>query len=800
MSVREAQVALTAAERARAAVVEQLAKSGAGGVDGLIELLADPSWPIRRRVVAALGSLGAPAVGPLCEVLRTRRDDEARIAATVDALVASSADVLGAIELLAVHANPAIVADVAQVLGRRGQTSAVPLLAKLVEHADDNVAVAAIEGLGRIGGPRAVDTVIAAAQSNEFFRVFPAIDVLGRGGDPRSIAPLTALVGDPTYTPEAARALGKTGEANAAPALVSLFGHASDAVVRIAVVALAELERLHRHRYGSVVALEAALARAPAEPAVVARLTRVLASANVDEQAAFAHVLGLIGTTTDAGTAALRGLLDVTGPVAEIAAASLLRLGRESDRLLAEALTSGTSERRRILLPVVGREAVAAGVALCLTDEDPLVRALACEALGRIGAVDHIDLLMPHLGDANARVVQAAISALQSLGSAKTITKVIAAAKSPSATTRRAALRILAYFGHREALPVFLGALEDVDPRAREVALTGLASLEDEPRALEALLETSRSEGPLGAPIRRAALRALGQSIADDGRIAERLAQALSDPDAWARYYACQALGKLGLSATAPSVAERLHDEAGQVRIAAIEAISHFDTRVAEDALRAAATSDDADMRRAALVGLGNSRNVSALPVLFEAARSDDAATRLVAISAIAELAMFLSDTGGAPLLDPLDPLEAAASDADENVRAAALVLLARSPSPRATPILVELARKPEERDRIVELLSTPSRSRVPALLASLALASDDEALLLTSALSRLQTPEAEAALFAAMSFESPAVRRATAASVASLNTAAGRAALRVAAEHDLDPEVRRVCAALSSR
>src|SRR6185295_3312248 len=184
-----------------------------------------------------------------CAGLRTQRGDEALIAATVDALVQNTADVLREVAALTGDANPAVVADAAQILGRRRQPGAVPVLTALVTHADDNVAVAAIEALGRIGGPSAVETLIVAVESGNFFRVFPAIDVLGRSGDPRAIPPLAALLTDSTYMLEAARALGKTGETAAVPPLAHLLSHRSEATARVAALALWELQARQSERY-----------------------------------------------------------------------------------------------------------------------------------------------------------------------------------------------------------------------------------------------------------------------------------------------------------------------------------------------------------------------------------------------------------------------------------------------------------------------------------------------------------------------------------------------------------------------
>src|SRR6185295_5367647 len=112
--------------------------------------------------------------------------DEAALAAAVDALVASVGPADAAVAALAgstdagAPPNPAVAADVAQILGRRRSSAELPTLIALAGHANDNVAVAALEALGRVGGRAAIETLIAAVATDNFFRTFPAIDVLGR--------------------------------------------------------------------------------------------------------------------------------------------------------------------------------------------------------------------------------------------------------------------------------------------------------------------------------------------------------------------------------------------------------------------------------------------------------------------------------------------------------------------------------------------------------------------------------------------------------------------------------------------
>lgn len=777
-------LALTDAEQRRLSAAHALAKSGASGVEGLLSMLDDASWAVRRGVVAALAELGEISVGPLCATLRTRRDSEARISAAVDALVQTPADVLSEVAALARGSDPAPAADAAQILGRRQQARAAPILTALVTHADDNVSVAAVEALGRIGGSSAVEALIVAAQSGNFFRVFPAIDVLGRSGDPRAIAPLAELLRQPMYQLEAARALGKTTQAAAVVPLASLFSHPSEGTLRVAVLALAELHTRHRERYGSDEAPAAVLRSTGLGASAVPRLVRSLGQAAPEEREATAVILGVIGG--DAAAAALTGMLEPAGAVAAAAAAALERMGQDSDLHVADALRAGGSAQRKVLLPIISRASLGAAVALCASDDDPQVRSLACEALARSGAVEQVPELFPLLGDSNARVAQSAVAAIQSLGSTATKLLALQTAGSGEPGVRRNGLRILGYFGFEEALPVFIAAIGNADPRLEELALSGLAYL-DRPQALDAILEAARS--PLERT-RRGSMRALGLLERADERVRETLFEGLRDGDAWVRYYACQAVGKLGLGEATQAVVKLLDDEAGQVRVAAVEALSHLGSETALAALCRAAEAEEADLRRAALIGLGLSKRAEGTARLLGATESSDAATRLVAISALAE-------SGSS---ERIAALARAARDPDENVRAAALGFASTDPDPEATSILLDQLSRSAEPARIVALLARPSEGRVRGLQSALAGADEEQINLCCSLLARLRTPEALEALLRASSAGELVSRKAALVALASLRTPEALAAVKQAAAHDPDARVRQISSILLSQ
>src|SRR4051812_16376747 len=98
----------------RVAELAQLARSDAAGVQGLLALLEERGWSLRREVIAALAALGELSLAALCHSLEHERSSETRIAATVDTLVASRADVESALIAVAASEQPAVAADIAQ--------------------------------------------------------------------------------------------------------------------------------------------------------------------------------------------------------------------------------------------------------------------------------------------------------------------------------------------------------------------------------------------------------------------------------------------------------------------------------------------------------------------------------------------------------------------------------------------------------------------------------------------------------------------------------------------------------------
>jgi HEAT repeat protein len=777
---------LVPADSAALEQVRAWGREGEQAVPRLMDALGTASWVVRREVVAELGKLGRAAATAMCEAIEGDRKSERRLAALVDALVASDADVDDLVIALTRSSNVAVVCDALQVIGRRRIAAAVPQVVELTAHADDNVAVASIEALGQLGGERALACLLGVVVSPSFFRSFPAIDVLSRLGDTRAVEPLVGLLQDPLRGAEAARALGRLGDETATSPLAHLLASPQAATSRVAAVALAEIHDRSLRRYGAEAAFERALAPHARQEELETRLERALIGADEAEQRAIGILLGFFSSRTSIDS--LRPLLDQEPAVAQAAAASLARLARLGQTQVYELLGSAASEQRALLIPqLAGSTAAVPALVQCLSDPEPHVRLLSCDALARTGDPSCVDALFALLGDADIALTQAATGALQALGTKRVEELALQGAADASKSRRHASLRILGHLGSERSLPVLLDSARQEDERAREIALLGLATLGGE-QATDALLAASNHASPR---TRAAAVRGLGHLEHAPQAAAQRLREATSDADAWVRYYACQALGNAGDASAAETLLGLAEDPAGQVRVAAVDALAKLRTPAALEALGRAALHADLEVRRAALAGIGFTKSLAFLPLLLSASESLDTATRLVSVSALASI-------GDAQALERV--CDVAHTDAEPSVKNAAIELLGETANPQATVALIALLASASCRSRAVQALSRHAEARAPHLAAALEDASAELAEALVTVLTSLPQSSAEPLLLAALKLANePARRAAVRALCFAFDSEQSAQALARAASHDPDPEVRRIAAARPS-
>jgi HEAT repeat protein len=758
--------------------VAHLASEGAAGVPGLLAMFQQRSWTVRRAVVAALEQQDAAGLALLAATLRDARQHEPTVAGIVDALCGATAAVEPLVRELLYSAKPAVLCDAIQIAGRRRDRASVTRLIELTQHVDDNVVLAAVEGLGRLGGSEAVDRLIALAEGDNFFRAFPAIEVLGSTRETRALPALHKLLKMPLYAQEAARAVGRIGSLSAVPPLVQALSSAPDGLVRVIALSLNAIQDAVEQTLGPALAVSRAV-REHAAPALRDKVTRTLAQAQGAEATALGRLL--LWLADEESVTDFIALLGQSEEMTRLAIEGLKQVSALSDPRVIGALAAGTSELRAQLLPALSGQAVAdAAIGACLDDPQAAVRTLACHALARSNATVAVPRLFQLLTDGDLGVVHAAVAAIQSLGSAETERLALAAAASSLPAERRAGLRIVLYFGFARSLELAREALASSDERLRDVALGGVTALDD-PAVTELLLRAARHDSPR---TRASAIRALGHAALEAG-VAEALHAAHRDDDAWVRYYACQSQGRLRLADSVPELIDCLDDSAGQVRMAAVEALAAIPGEPAGAALAEAARSTNHDLRRAALLGIGARKDAALRPSLTAALESSDPTLRLVATSGIAEFPDAESE---------LEKL--AATDPDAAVRHAAIELLASRQDDEATSALVRILSRDPSAKAVCAALGRNLEARLSTILATLEQAGDVLARALLSVLAQADSRAARAALDTAFESSNVAARRAAARVLSVTMDDSARASLARGANLDADAEVRRICAA----
>lgn len=170
--------------------------------------------------------------------------------------------------------------------------------------------------------------------------------------------------------------------------------------------------------------------------------------------------------------------------------------------------------------------------------------------------------------------------------------------KDPSIEVRRAAVRSIAKFDDRIAIPALREALKDADAEVRVGAIEGLGELED-------------------------------------AGSADAIAALIKDSNKEVRAEAIDALTNLELSSAPAGLLDALKDPDADVRHRAAHAVGHFQDERAVATLRTMFDDTNADVREAAVEALGEIRNEAAIQALMLALKARDPKVRLAAADAL---------------------------------------------------------------------------------------------------------------------------------------------------------------------
>ena len=254
-----------------------------------------------------------------------------------------------------------------------------------------------------------------------------------------------------------------------------------------------------------------------------------------------------------------------------------------------------------------------------LEHQDWRVRHAACRALGQLGDLRAVELLIARLGDGDPDVREAAYEALVQIGEPAVerliralgyweswvrkaacealgrigkpaVEPLIRALGDRDSWVRKAACEALEALGEGRLARAVLGALEEEEKARNELALL---AKEGDTRAVEPLIKALEDEK---WPVRKAACEALGRI--GDPRAVKPLIKALGDWESWVRKAACKALGRIGKPAVEPLI-RALGDGNSDVREAACEALVQIGEPAVEPLIRALGDRNS-DVRRPA--------------------------------------------------------------------------------------------------------------------------------------------------------------------------------------------------------
>lgn len=214
---------------------------------------------------------------------------------------------------------------------------------------------------------------------------------------------------------------------------------------------------------------------------------------------------------------------------------------------------------------------------LLRSDPEPVVRAAAGRALGRLGAREAVPDLVKALGDTSADVRVVAAAALWRLPDPSATEPLLEHVKDADKAVREWSALALGVIGDTRAVPEMVRLLGDPERSVRLAAVRSLGRIGD-PAGLEPVLRYLRG-GKRDAEEKEEGVAAI-VSIKGDGRSVALLSLLESaEGDLEQQVRVIVALGKVGNAAALPALRKRATSGSAELRDAAIKAIAELTGR-----------------------------------------------------------------------------------------------------------------------------------------------------------------------------------------------------------------------------
>ncbi|MCA1576699.1 MAG: HEAT repeat domain-containing protein [Acidobacteria bacterium] len=610
-SERELATRLSAGDEVtRLDAAETLSGDEAFDATPLLGSLSDESWRVRRAAVKGVSQRAAPeAIAALLNSVVENHHDPSLLNSALQVLASTNVDTLSPLLELLNGPHPDLRMQAALALGEQRNARAVRALIAALQDEDTNVRYHAIEALGKLKAVDAIDALADIAEARDFFLSFAALESLAKIGDTRVAPRIVPLLEDDLLREPAVTLLGELGDESAVAHLAAVLNTPTAPTNRIAG-ALANLHDRFEKQYGEG-AYIAELANREISPTGVQNLLDALetdATPDKQELRSIALVVGWLKRPgVDRALTRLMGRDDLRDEIIE----ALVRHGSATSDLLIAQLTAEDLEVRRSAVLALGRIADSrATVALVNTLREESLAIDAANALAQIGDSQAVDGLLTLIGNKDASIRQAAVSALNAVIPASMSKRIIPLLHDPDPNVRESAVKIAGYFGYPESAGALLELSRDADERVRCAAIEHLPYVEDE-RALDTLVHALKQEVP---NVRAAAARALGNM--DHPDVVRELIEALADDNGWVRYFSARALGRRRSKDSVDALESLIQNEKfNHVRIAALDSLGQIaessvgieDRERIAGIVRGLVRDDDPDVARAAESALAKS-------------------------------------------------------------------------------------------------------------------------------------------------------------------------------------------------
>lgn len=587
-------------ETTRLSAAETLSDDPSLDTTPLLDALSDDSWLVRRAAIKGVSQRAAPeAISALLSSVVENHHNPSLLNSALQVLAASDVDTLSALLELLEGPNPDLRMQAALALGDQGDVRATEGLVKALRDEDSNVRYHAIEALGKLKAVDAVDALAEIAESKDFFLGFAALEALVKIGDARVAPRVMPLLEDELLREPAISLLGQLGDDSAVGSLTRLLNTPAAPTNPIAE-ALATLNDRYQEQYGEGSYI-ADLTDREIDPTGVQNLLDALATSGQETLRPIVLVLGWLKRPgVERALTRLMGRVDLRDEIIE----ALVRHGSATGELLVAQLGAEDLEVRRSAVVALGRigdSSATTALVGALSDESLAID--AANALGRIGNADAADGLLNLIGDKDASVRQAAVSALNSLNLTSISKRIIPLLHDPDPNVRESAVKIAGYFGYPEAADGIVDLIRDPDEQVRCAAIEHLPFVEDD-RTLGILIHALKDET---SNVRAAAARALGNMDAPE--VVTQLIDGLSDDDVWVRYFSARSLGRQRSEDGVDALRHVVEKEKfNHVRIAALDSLGQIGGERITEIVAGAVKDDDPDVAHAAEIALARVR------------------------------------------------------------------------------------------------------------------------------------------------------------------------------------------------